>query len=107
MAPSPGSKGCQSDKELVVVGAELHPADQPGIWLRVWNHLMPETLFAMGHFGKTIHSSFTDNWRKILTGLPLNLRRVSNTSLGDISARQKFEVGEKARQHDAASDREN
>lgn len=22
--------------------AELRPADQPGIWLRVWNHLMPE-----------------------------------------------------------------
>lgn len=24
--------------------AELRPADQPGIWLRVWSHLMPETL---------------------------------------------------------------
>lgn len=31
MAPSPGFEGCQSDEEVEVVGAELHPADQPGI----------------------------------------------------------------------------
>lgn len=31
MPPSPGFAGCYSDEELVVDGAELHPADQPGI----------------------------------------------------------------------------
>lgn len=64
MAKSPWLKEPVNWRGTCGFSAELRPADQPGIWLRVWNHLMPETLLTMGLFG---HRRFN------LTTLPENI----------------------------------
>lgn len=69
--------------------AELHPADQPGIWLRVWNHLMPETLFHDGAFLATVDSSYK-HYEKILTKSMIQHTSRVYRRMGNISASQKL-----------------
>lgn len=61
-----------------------------------------------GPFWANRRFKFHRGFAKILTRLSPSLRRVPNKRLGNIAARQKLEREEKkARQHDAASYREN
>lgn len=103
---SPLARGAAEVTGTCGFGAETHPADQPGIWLRVWNHLMPETLFTTGLSSATVDSTSQHRKRIILTRLGSNPRRVPNDRLANISASPKLERKKKkkeGRQCDAAS----